>query len=43
VVRGGRFAAKLPTHGSGRYRVRAHTDADAGNVAGSSPPIEFSV
>jgi hypothetical protein len=39
VVRQGRFAAGLPTRGPGRYQVVAVTAADAGNVAGASPPL----
>jgi hypothetical protein len=43
AVVNGRFEATLDLRVAGVYRVRAETDADASNVAGSSPPLVVTV
>ena len=43
AVVNGRFELFLSLPASGTYRVRAETEADANNVAGSSPPLVVTV
>ncbi len=43
TVRDGRYSVAFRTAGAGSYELRARTGADAHNIAGSSPPLAFSI